>query len=122
MSETESFESVAKSYDCYVGFSRIAVKEVVNRLKRAHDREIRDVSQREFARGIDAGQHSMDAEHRAIAMRLCQLPRGCTVFSDAHVSWFADLAWAMGVKEPTFAVLRDELVRLMGGVSDEPSR
>lgn len=179
MSNTESFESVAKSYDNCTWIGKDRVKAAIDRLKAAHDREIKELRKtydlalaqardpqrlrgtkpdtfdgaiealrefrwqhatndedaipyingvakahaqslkREYHRGFEDGAHSMDAEHRAVSMRLRQLPRGCRGFSDAHVSWFADLAWAMGIKEPTFAVLRDELVRLMGGVSDE---
>lgn len=119
---TESFESIvnAAMEKVYSNgeIAAIEVAGILGMLSGAHYREIRDTAQHEFACGYHAGQHSMDAEHRAVAMRLRQLPRGCTGFSDAHVSWFADLAWAMGIKEPTFAVLRDELVRLMGGVSD----
>ena len=172
MSDTESFESAARSYDNYTWIGRDGVKRAIDRLKAAHDREIaqardpqrlrgtkpntfdgaiealrefrwqhatndedaipyinavkemhdreiRDTAQQEYHRGFEDGTHSMDAEHRAVAMRLRALN-----FADGrcHDS-LGEIAHAV---YPEYryvwthgSALRDELVRLMGGVSDD---
>lgn len=124
MSDTESFESVYERLypqlhnPCGL-WKAATIAEWLDDLERAHDREIRDVSQREFARGMDAGQHSMDAEHRAVAMRLRQLPLDGGSHENlsqiARAIYHADFGWTHGA----CASLRDELVRLMGGFSDD---
>ena len=117
MSETESFEQamtemagkVASPY--WIG--------MVDRLKAAHEREILYVSQQSYHSGFNAGQHSMDAEHRAVAMRLRHLPLDGGSHENlsqiARAVYHADFGWTQGA----CAALRDELVRLMGGVSDD---
>lgn len=91
----------------------------INAVKEMHDREIRDVSQQQYDRGYHDGQHSMDAEHRAVAMRLRHLPLDGGSHENlsqiARAVYHADFGWTQGA----CAALRDELVRLMGGVSDD---
>lgn len=128
MSETESFESVmdtllngfihnVRTDELSGSYKMIAVR--LDRLKAAHDREIRDTAQREYDRGYIDGQHSMDAEHRAIAMRLRALPLDGGSHENlsqiARAIYHSDWGWTQGA----CAALRDELVRLMGGVSDD---
>ena len=132
MSETESFESVMEaampllSGDCvfescpdeHDDCTHCAIY-MADRLKRAHDREIRDTAQQEFHRGFEDGQHSMDAEHRAIAMRL----HGLRFDGGSHEN-LARIAYAIypcatGWTCESAAGLRDKLIDLMGGVSDD---
>jgi hypothetical protein len=93
---------------------------MVARLKAAHNREIRDVSQQQYDRGFHAGRHSMDAEHRAIAMRL----RGLRFDGGSHENLsriaYAIYPCATGWTCESCDGLRDELIRLMGGVHDDP--
>ena len=119
MSKTESFESVTSSYDNYTWIGRDGVKRAIDRLKAAHDREIRDVSQQQYDRGFNDGQHSMDAEHRVIAMRLRALPLDGGSHENlsqiARAVYHSDFGWTQGA----CAALRDKLIDLMGGVSDD---
>lgn len=88
----------------------------INAVKEMHDREIRDTAQREYHRGFEDGQHSMDAEHRAVAMRLRALPMNRVEYD----SNLYDIIEAVcGTNKAGDVDLRDELVRLMGGVSDD---
>lgn len=80
-----------------------------------HERRMRE----QYARGYTDGQHSMDAEHYAVAIRLQDL----TFDGDSHenlrkiayVIYPCATEWTCESSEG----LRDELVRLMGGVHDE---
>lgn len=103
----------------------------INAVKEMHDREIRDVSQQqyergfrdgtqqEYHRGFEDGRHSMDAEHRVIAMKL----RGLRFDGGSHENLsriaYAIYPCATGWTCESADGLRDELVRLMGGVSDD---
>ena len=131
MSETESFESVMEaampllSGDCvfescpdeHDDCMHCAIY-MADRLRRAHDREIRDVTQQEYHRGYEDGQHSMDAEHRVIAMRL----RGLRFDGGSHENLsriaYAIYPCATGWTCESADGLRDKLIDLMGGVSD----
>ena len=119
MSDTESFESAARSYNNYTWIGRDGVKRAIDRLKAAHDREIRDTAQQEYHRGFEDGTHSMDAEHRAIAMRL----RGLRFDGGSHENLsriaYAIYPCATGWTCESAAGLRDKLIDLMGGVSDD---
>lgn len=123
MSDTESFESIVnaameKVHGNYE-IEAIEVAGILGTLSGAHDREIRDTAQQQYDRGFNAGQHSMDAEHRAVAMRL----RALSLDGGSHENlsqiacavYHSDFGWTKGA----CASLRDELVRLMGGVSDD---
>jgi hypothetical protein len=127
MSDTESFESVMDTLlDGFVHnvltnqlrgpYDMIAAN--IERLRRAHDREIRDVSQQQYHRGFNDGTHSMDAEHRAVAMRLRALPLDGGSHENlsqiARAVYHADWGWTKGA----CMSLRDKLIDLMGGVSD----
>ena len=130
MSDTESFEyALWKAIDdCKIDESTDTItgsytKSLSNqdRVVAAHIREIRDTAQREYHRGYEDGRHSMDAEHRVIAMRL----RGLRFDGDSHKNLrriaYAIYPCATGWMCESAAGLRDKLIDLMGGVSDESS-
>ena len=128
MSDTESFEHVMAEMrkvvidcdmercDMYDGDCYQCQGDILDRIQRAHERELEHVSKAEYARGYHDGQHSMDAEHYAVALRL----RGLRFDGGSHENlsriaravWHADFGWTQGACR----ALRDELVRLMGGV------
>lgn len=132
MSDTESFDSVMAEMrkivmdcdmercDMYDGDCYKCQYDILERMQRAHERELEHVRKAEYARGYHDGQHSMDAEHYAVALRLNHLP----LDEDSHGNlsqiaravWHADFGWT----QDACRALRDELVRLMGGVH-EPS-
>lgn len=118
MSETESFEASLCELMGYFYDNSYATR-LCERIRRAHDREIRDVSQQQYNRGFHAGQHSMDAEHRVIAMRLRQLPLDGGSYENLRRIAYAIYPCATGWKCESADGLRDRLVDLMGGVSDE---
>lgn len=125
LSDTVSFESVVnESFEIAKAKLRIAFEgklfeRLLSDLQAAHDREIRDTAQQEYHRGFEDGRHYMDAEHRAVAMQL----RGLRFDGGSHENlsqiaravYHSDWGWTQGA----CAALRDELVRLMGGVSDD---
>ncbi len=130
MSDTESFESVMKRVNAEVAeieaedrpfpyrLSANVLRNLRDRLRRAHDREIRDTTQQQYSRGYHDGRHSMDAEHRAVAMRLRALPLDGGSHENlsqiARAVYHSDFGWTRGA----CAALRDKLIDLMGGVSD----
>ena len=71
----------------------------------------------EYHRGYEDGRRSMDAEHYAVALRLRRLPLdGDTTENLSQIAkavWHSDFGWT----QDACSALRDELVRLMGGVS-----
>ena len=99
--------------DCYA-----CEGAVLDRLQRAHDHEMEQLRRLRFREGYEAGQRSMDAEHYAVALRLKHLP----LDEDSHGNlsqiaraiWHSDFGWTKGACE----ALRDELVRLLGGVHE----
>ena len=117
---TESFEDVCASYDHCTWIGRKGVEAAIGRLKKAHDHEMEQLRRSRFREGYVAGQRSMDAEHYAVALRLKHLP----LDEDSHGNfsqiaraiWHSDFGWT----KDACAALRDELVRLLGGVHDEP--
>ena len=114
MSDTESFEQAMDFANTVVAYCDIPL---LDRLQAAHDREIRDTAQQEYDRGFHDGQHSMDAEHRVIAMRL----RGLRLDGDTHENLrriaYAIYPCATGWTCESADGLRDKLIDLMGGVS-----
>ena len=114
---TESFDDVLMTVRKY----RLLSDRMCNRLQKAHDHEMEQLHRSRFREGYEAGQRSMDAEHYAVALRLKHLP----LDEDSHGNlsqiaravWHSDFGWTKGACE----ALRDELVRLLGGVHDEPS-
>ncbi len=74
----------------------------------------------EYHRGYEDGRHGMDAEHRAVAMRLRALR-----FDDGNHENLSNVAYAIYPEHryawtpSACAALRDKLIDLMGGVSDE---
>jgi len=125
MSETESFNSVMSTLlDGFVHnvltnqlrgpYDMIAAN--IDRLQAAHKREIRDTAQQQYSRGYHDGQHSMDAEHRAVAMRLRALPMNRVEYG----SNLYDIIEAVcGTNKAGDVDLRDKLIDLMGGVSND---
>lgn len=91
----------------------------INAVKEMHDREIRATAQQQYDRGFRDGRHSMDAEHRAIAMRL----RGLRFDGGSHENLsriaYAIYPCATGWTCESADGLRDKLIDLMGGVSDD---
>jgi len=94
----------------------------INGVAKAHEHEMEQLRRSRFREGYVAGQRSMDAEHYAVALRLKHLP----LDEDSHGNlsqiaraiWHSDFGWTRGACE----ALRDELVRLLGGVHDEPEQ
>lgn len=133
---SESFEDAlifaqAIMYDCDI--------PLLDRLQRAHEREIVEAlcdacdqcdhmdkkvheheMEAEYARGHEDGRRSMDAEHAAVALRLRRLPLdGDTTENLSQIAkavWHSDFGWEHGACR----ALRDELVRLLGGVRERP--
>lgn len=114
---SESFEDARVSaqamiYDCDI--------PLLDRMKRAHDHEIEQMRKASFHEGYVAGQRSMDAEHRAVAMRLQGLR-----FDGNHHANLSKLAYAIypcatGWTCESCDGLRDKIIELLGGVHDEP--
>ena len=100
--------------DCYA-----CEGSALDRLQKAHEHEMEQLRRSRFREGYEAGQRSMDAERYAVALRLKHLP----LDEDSHGNlsqiaravWHSDFGWTRGACE----ALRDELVRLLGGVHDE---
>ena len=124
MINTESFESVYERLypqlhnPCGL-WKAATIAEWLDDLERAHDREIRDTAQQQYHRGFEDGRRSMDAEHRAIATRLRALPLdgdvNCNLSDMALAIWHDDFRWS----KDGCRALRDKLIDLMGGVSDD---
>ena len=129
MSDTESFEYAMKVMrDNLAGmyanghmtkWGYIDTSVDLDQIKAAHDREIRDTAQQEYHRGYGDGAHSMDAEHRAIAMRLRALRFDGGSHENLARIAYAIYPCATGWTCESADGLRDKLVDLMGGVSDE---
>ena len=88
------------------------------RLQIAHEHDMELADKSAYHRGFEDGQRSMDAEHRAVAMRLqrLRLDEGSheNLSAIARAIWRADFGWTQGACEG----LRDELIRLLGGVHE----
>jgi len=116
---------MTESFDGAMAFARAIVADcdapILDRLQRAHEHEMEQLRRLRFREGYEAGQRSMDAEHYAVALRLKHLP----LDEDSHGNlsqiaravWHSDFGWTRGACE----ALRDELVRLLGGVHDDPA-
>ena len=113
MSNTESFDSVISEMRLRAMGGPWAT--MADRLQYDHHQEIRDVSQKEYHRGYEDGRRSMDAVHRAVAIRLRQLPLDGDTTENlgaiAGAIYHSDFGWTQGACK----ALRDELVHLMGG-------
>lgn len=127
---SESFESAIKTmrenltgmYDNghMTAWADVDTSVDLDRLQDAHDHDMELVRKAEYHRGHHDGQRSMDAEHYAVALRLRHLPLDGgsheNLSSIARAIWHNDFGWTQGA----CAGLRDELIRLLGGVHDEP--
>ena len=119
---SESFDEVCASYGDCTWIGRGEVKKVIARLQVAHEHEMEHLRKARFHEGYIAGQRSMDADHAAVAIRL----RGLRFKDGGSHKRLSAIAHAVYPKHPygwtqgTCAELRDELIRLMGGVHDEP--
>lgn len=115
---TESFEDVCASYDDCTLICGNGVEAAISRLQKAHDHEMEQLRRLRFREGYEAGQRSMDAEHYAVALRLKHLPldedSNGNLSQIASAIWHSDFGWTRGACE----ALRDELVRLLGGVHE----
>lgn len=116
---SESFEDVLMILRAYLMDHKWS-SGMVNRLKTAHDHEIEHIGKAEYHRGYEDGRHSMDAEHYAVSLRLRALPLDGDTQENltqiARAVWHSDFGWTQGACR----ALRDELVRLLGGVSERP--
>jgi len=129
VSDTESFEHAMAEMrkvvmdDCYM--TRCSMydddcyqcqQDILDRMQRAHERELEHVRKAEFARGYDDGQRSMDAEHYAVALRL----RGLRFDGGSHDNLsriaYAIYPCATGWTCESSEGLRDRLIDLLGGV------
>lgn len=91
----------------------------INAVKEAHDRELERRTREQYARGYEDGRRSMDARHYAVALKLNKL-----TFDGNHHGNLSKIAYvvypcATGWTCESSEGLRDELVRLLGGVHDE---
>ena len=116
---SESFDEVCASYGDCTWIGRDEVKKVIARLQVAHEHELEQTDKSAYHRGYEDGKKSMDAEHRAMVMRLRRL----RFDGDSHAN-LSKLAYSMypcatGWTCESCDGLRDELIRLMGGVHDE---
>lgn len=117
---------MTESFDGAMAFARAIMADcdapILDRLQMVHEYDIEHLRRSRFREGYEAGQRSMDAEHYAVALRLKHLP----LDEDSHGNlsqiaraiWHSDFGWTRGACE----ALRDELVRLLGGVHDEPAQ
>ena len=135
MSDTESFDSVInESFKINKAKLQIAFEEslfgrLISDMRASHDREIRDVSQREYHRGYVDAMHAratatwqLDHERLKAARRLREFR------PDEDRLWVRDFWEAvMGEKLPAFpaqsdsrltCILRDRLIHLLGGDSN----
>jgi len=114
---SESFEDArisaqAMIYDCDI--------PLLDRLQRAHDHEVKQARKAEYHRGYEDGQHSMDAEHRAVCHKLMRV----VLDGDSH-TMLSRLAYAIypcatGWTGESCEGLRERIIELLGGVHDEP--
>ena len=80
------------------------------------DHEIEHVRKAEYARGYHDGQHSMDAEHYAVALKLRFLRFGDGSQENLNRLAYAIYPCATGWSRESCEGLRDKLVDLLGGV------
>lgn len=90
----------------------------INGVAKAHEHEMEQLRRSRFREGYEAGQRSMDAEHQAVASKVMQVPYD----DDAMEFLFHISAIICGGYYTSNKLLRDELVRLLGGVHDEPAQ
>lgn len=130
MNDTESFEHAMAEMrkvvmdcdmercDMYDGDCYQCQGDILDRMQRAHERELEHVSKAEYARGYTDGQHSMDAEHYAVALRL----RGLRFDGGSHDNLsriaYAIYPCATGWTCESSEGLRDRLIDLLGGVHE----
>lgn len=115
---TESFDDALVT----VHKHRLLSGKMCNRLQRAHDHEMEQLRRSRFREGYEAGQRSMDAERYHLKLRLQRLR-----FGDGSHENLSRLAYAIyqcptGWGKESCEGLRDKLVRLLGGVHDEPAQ
>lgn len=119
---SHALEGCEVNEDTITGSYSMALDNL-DRLREAYDRDMQDarecMDKLGYHRGYCDGQHSMDAEHRAVAMRLRQLPLDGGSHENlsqiARAVYHADFGWTQGA----CAALRDKLIDLMEGVSDD---
>lgn len=103
-------------HDC--GTCTVCLKRLLDRLKRAHEHEIEQLRKTEYHRGYEDGQRSMDAGHRAVAMRL----RGLRFDGGSHENLnkiaYGIYPCATGWTVESCEGLRDKIIELLGGVHD----
>jgi hypothetical protein len=131
MSDTESFDSVMADMrkvvmdDCYMTRCNMydddcyqCQQDILDRMQRAHERELEHVRKAEYARGYHDGQRSMDAEHYAVALRLMHLPLDGGSHENLSKIAYAIYPCATGWTCESSEGLRDRLIDLLGGVHE----
>ena len=97
------------------------IREWLDDLMTAHDHELERRMREQYARGYDDGRRSMDARHYAVALRLQDLTFDGGSHENlrkiAYTIYPCATEWTCESSEG----LRDELVRLMGGVGKPSS-
>ena len=91
----------------------------INAVKEMHDHEIERCMREQYARGYEDGRRSMDARHHAVALRLQDLTFDGGSHENLRKIAYVIYPCATGWTCESSKGLRDELVRLMGGVHDE---
>ena len=131
MSDTESFEHAMADMrkvvmdDCYMTRCNMydddcyqCQQDILDRMQRAHDRELEHVRKADYARGYHDGERSMDAEHYTVALRL----RGLRFDGGSHENLskiaYAIYPCATGWTCESSEGLRDRLIDLLGGVHE----
>lgn len=110
------------SFDDAIAFAQAIMSDcdtpILDRLKRAHDHEIKMVSKAEYARGYEDGRRSKDADHAAVAMRLRGLRFDGGSHENLHKIAYAIYPCATGWTVESSKGLRDRLIDLLGGVHE----
>ena len=115
---------MSESFDGAMVFTEVMFpdcdKSMLDRLQRAHEYDMEMADKAAYNRGYEDGQRSMDAEHRAVAMRLqmLRLNEGSheNLSAIARAVHPTEWSWTKGA----CANLLDKLIRLLGGVHNDP--
>ncbi len=114
---------MSESFDGAIAFAQALMADcdmpLLDRLKMTHDHDIEMADKSAYHRGYEDGRRSMDARHYAVVLRLQDLTFDGSSHENlrkiAYTIYPCATEWTCESSEG----LRDELVRLMGGVHDE---
>lgn len=111
---------MSESFDEIMDYAAVVVADcdipLLDRLKMAHDHELERRMREQYARGYEDGRRSMDAKHYAVALKLQDLTFDGSSHDNLSKIAYAVYPCATGWTCESSKGLRDELVRLLGGV------